>query len=144
MTGARMIEVRPGLAIEEAEIEESFIRSSGPGGQNVNKVASAVQIRFDAAGSPNLPEPVKARLKAIAGTRMTKDGVIVITARSARDQARNRIEARDRLIELIARAATPPKRRRPTRMSAGAKAARTDKKTKRGQVKRLRGRPPDD
>jgi ribosome-associated protein len=136
-----VIEITPGIAIDEGEIEERFIRSGGPGGQNVNKVASAVQLRFDAVGSPSLPDAVKQRLKAIAGSRMTNDGVIVITARGHRDQARNRAEARERLVALLARAAEPVKPRRPTRPTRASRAARTDAKTKRGGVKRLREKP---
>jgi ribosome-associated protein len=139
-----VLNVAPGLAIDESEIEEQFIRAGGPGGQNVNKVASAVQLRFDVAHSPSLPEGVKARLRAIAGTRMTKDGVIVITARESRDQARNRAEARRRLVALIAEAAKPAKTRRKTKVPAGVVAKRRETKARRGQVKKLRGRPGED
>lgn len=135
-----MITVTPAISISENELEESFIRSPGPGGQNVNKVETAVQLRFDAAHSPNLPADVFARLKGIAGQRMTIDGVIVITARRFRSQDRNRADARDRLVELIRKATEVPKKRRPTKPSLGAKRRRMDSKTKRGSVKKTRGR----
>ena len=136
-----MIEVTGEIAIDERELEERFILASGPGGQNVNKVASAVQLRFDAARSPSLPEDVRERLKRLAGSRMSADGVIVITAARFRSQERNRADARERLVELIRRAAERPKRRRPTRPSAAARAQRTDAKVRRGQIKRSRGKP---
>lgn len=115
-----MIEVTPNIALADDEIEEQFIRSPGPGGQNVNKVETAVHLRFDAAASPNLPDGVKARLRRLAGRRMTAGGVVVLTARRFRSQERNRKDALDRLVALIARAAEPPKprvRTRPTRAS---------------------------
>jgi ribosome-associated protein len=138
-----MIEVTPAISISENELEESFIRSPGPGGQNVNKVETAVQLRFDAANSPNLPADVIARLRGIAGQRMTTEGVIVITARRFRSQDRNRADARDRLVELIRKATEVPKKRRPTKPSLGAKRRRMDSKTKRGVVKKTRGRVSD-
>src|SRR5580700_1499900 len=110
-----MIAIDDDLALDERDISETFIRASGPGGQNVNKVASAAQLRFDLRGSVSLPEPIKARLARLAGSRLTEDGVIVITARRFRSQERNRADARDRLIALIRRAAEPPRPRRKTR-----------------------------
>ncbi|WP_372425192.1 alternative ribosome rescue aminoacyl-tRNA hydrolase ArfB [Salinarimonas chemoclinalis] len=139
-----MIEVTPTIALEEGEIEMVPIRASGPGGQNVNKVSSAVQLRFDAAGSPSLPDPVKARLPAIAGSRMTKEGVIVITAQVYRDQERNRADAIARLVDLIRRAAYRPPPRRPTRPTLASKRRRLDGKTKHARTKSLRGKPPAD
>jgi len=138
-----MIEITPAISISESELEESFIRSPGPGGQNVNKVETAVQLRFDAAHSPNLPPEVFARLRGIAGQRMTTDGVIVITARRFRSQDRNRQDARDRLVELIRKATEVPKKRRPTKPSLGAKRRRIETKKIRGIVKKGRGRVAD-
>jgi len=134
------IEVGPGLAIDSAEIEEHFIRASGPGGQNVNKVASAVQLRFDVAASPTLPAALKTRLTRLAGRRLTQDGVLVIDARRFRTQERNREDALNRLLELLRRAAVAPPPRRPTRLSRAQKAARLAAKRRRGAVKRVRGR----
>ena len=127
------------LSIGEDELVESFVLASGPGGQNVNKVASAVQLRFDVARSPSLPEDVRARVNALAGQRLTKDGVIVITARAYRSQDRNRAEARERLVELIRSAAQPPKPRRPTRPTKAAKRRRLEGKKRRSDIKRARG-----
>jgi ribosome-associated protein len=133
-----MIAINDDLALDEREITETFIRASGPGGQNVNKVASAVQLRFDATGSPSLPEAVKARLVRLAGNRLTQDGVIVITAQRFRSQERNRADAVDRLVALIRRAAEPPKPRRKTRPSAAQREKRLAGKARRAVVKRLR------
>ncbi|GGK23249.1 alternative ribosome rescue aminoacyl-tRNA hydrolase ArfB [Salinarimonas ramus] len=139
-----MIEVTPSIALEEGEIELVAIRASGPGGQNVNKVSSAVQLRFDALGSPSLPDGVKARLPGVAGSRMTKDGVIVITAQVHRDQERNRADAIERLVDIIRRAAYRPPPRRPTRPTLASKRRRLDSKTKHARTKSLRGKPVSD
>ena len=136
-----MIPVTRSISIDESELSESFIRASGPGGQNVNKVSSAVQLRFDVRRSPSLPEPVRARLEKLAGSRLTKDGVLVIAADRFRTQERNREDARDRLLALIRRATEVPKPRRPTRPTLASKERRLKAKAGRGTVKRLRGAP---
>jgi ribosome-associated protein len=133
-----MIPVTAKIALEECEIAEVFIRASGPGGQNVNKVASAVQLRFDARRSPSLPNDVRSRLERLAGSRLTRDGVIVITAQRHRAQARNRDDALARLLDLIRRAAQPPPRRRTTKPPASARERRIEGKKRRGGIKRLR------
>lgn len=129
------------ILIDEKELDERFIRASGPGGQNVNKVASAVQLRFDAAGSRALNDAVRARLLKLAGARVTKDGVILIEASRHRDQARNREDARARLASLIAKAASPPKKRVATRPPPSEKRKRREDKARRSEVKRGRTRP---
>lgn len=132
------------ISIDEAELEERFVASPGPGGQNVNKVASAVQLRFDAANSPSLDEGVRARLIRLAGSRATNDGVIVIDAHRYRSQERNRADARGRLTGLIARAAIPPVKRKPTRPTLASKKRRLEGKKARGQVKKARAKPDPD
>jgi ribosome-associated protein len=136
-----VIQVTDAIALDERELEESFVRSSGPGGQNVNKLATAVQLRFDVRRSPSLPKPVRERLERLAGRRLTGDGVLVITAQRHRTQERNREDALGRLLDLIRRAAEPPPPpRRPTRPSKAARERRLGEKTRRGAIKSLRGR----
>ncbi len=136
-----MIPVTNTIAIDEAELTESFIRSSGPGGQNVNKVSTAVQLRFDVRHSPSLPEGMKPRLEKLAGSRLTLDGEIVIHAQRFRTLERNRADALERLLDLIRRAAETPKPRRPTRPTLAAKRERLAAKTRRSETKTHRGRP---
>ena len=138
-----MISITDAIALDEDEIAESFIRASGPGGQNVNKVASAVQLRFDLRHSPSLPAAVRERAERLAGRRVSQDGVLVITAQRFRSQERNREDARGRLVALLRRAATPPTPRRPTRPSAAARERRLAAKALRARLKEQR-RPPDD
>jgi ribosome-associated protein len=133
-----MIHVTSSISIDERELEERFIRASGPGGQNVNKLSTAVQLRFDVRHSPTLPAGVRARLERLAGSRLTRDGVLVITAQRHRTQERNRQDALDRLIELIRRAAVPPVPRRPTRPTAGSRERRLQLKKQRSNIKGLR------
>src|SRR6266849_4061079 len=137
-----MIRINERISIDESELEERFIRASGPGGQNVNKLASAVQLRFDVRGSPSLPYAVRLRLERLAGRRLTRQGVLVITAQRHRTQERNRQDALDRLIELIRRAAVPPVPRRATKPTRGSRERRLESKKRRGSIKGLRqGKP---
>lgn len=135
-----MLRITPSIAIEDWELTEQFTRASGPGGQNVNKVSTAVELRFEAERSPNLPEPVKRRLKRLAGRRWTQDGAIVIRAEDTRSQARNRDLARERLAELIRAATVAPRRRIATRPTLGSQRRRLKAKAERGAVKALRGK----
>ena len=139
-----MIDVDDHIVIDEGEIEERFVRASGPGGQNVNKLSTAVQIRFDAMASQSLDAATKARLRRRAGRRMTAEGVIVILAQRFRTQEANRRDARSRLAALIKAAAVAPKPRRPTRPTLGARKERMEDKKRRGRLKALRGGPVDE
>ena len=137
-----MIRVTAKIAIDEREIAETFVRASGPGGQNVNKLATAVQLRFDVRHSPSLPDDVRARLERLAGARLTQDGVLVIIAQRHRTQARNRDDALDRLVALIRQASIAPRPRRPTRPTRASRERRIESKKRRAGVKRLRGGKP--
>ncbi len=139
-----MIEVTPTVRIDESEIQLDFIRASGPGGQNVNKVASSVQLRFDVRKSPSLEADVKERLIKLAGSRVTEDGVLIIEAKKYRTQEQNRLDAIRRLIAWIQKALEKPKERKATRPSVTAKAARVGDKKKRGDIKRTRRYNPED
>lgn len=137
-----MIRITHRISIDERELEEHFIRSSGPGGQNVNKLATAVQLRFDARHSPSLPGDVRARLERLAGKRLTREGVIVITAQRHRTQERNRQDALDRLVTLIREASTIPVPRRKTRPSRASRERRLESKRRRSGIKGLRQNKP--
>ena len=134
------IPITRSITIDTDEIEESFVRSGGPGGQHVNTTDSAVQLRFDVMGSPNLPDAVKTRLAALAGSRMTREGILILRSEGSRSQAMNRQEVRDRLVALIRDATFVPKKRRPTRPGAASREKRLDSKKRRAKVKQLRGK----
>jgi ribosome-associated protein len=133
-----MIAVTSHISIDEREIEETFVRASGPGGQNVNKLSTAVQLRFDVRHSPSLPDDVRGRLERLAGSRLTNDGVLVIIAQRHRTQARNRDDALDRLIDLIRQAAVRPIKRRPTKPTRASRERRIEGKKRRAGIKHMR------
>jgi ribosome-associated protein len=133
-----MLQITPFLSIPDSELILDFVRSSGPGGQNVNKVATAAQLRFDVRNSPSLPEEVKARLTRLAGSKMTQDGILIIEAKRYRTQEQNRLDAQQRLVTLIQKALVRPKERRSTRPSAASQARRIESKKRRGKIKRSR------
>ncbi|MGR3492101.1 MAG: alternative ribosome rescue aminoacyl-tRNA hydrolase ArfB [Shimia sp.] len=134
-----MLRITDQITIEDWELTEQFVRAQGPGGQNVNKTSSAVELRFEAERSPNLPLPVKTRLKRLAGRRWTTDGAVIIQVQETRHQSRNRDIARERLAELVRKATEKPKRRIPTRVSLNQKRKRLDAKKRRGEIKAMRG-----
>ena len=139
-----MIEITPRISIDESELEERFFRAGGPGGQNVNKVSTAVQLRFDIRNSQSLPDYVRERAEKLAGSRLTNDGVIVIAAQRFRTQERNREDAVARLVELLAKAAEVQAPRRPTKPTRASKTRRLDAKTRRGGIKKMRSGPIED
>lgn len=139
-----MLHITDTLAIADWELTETFVRASGPGGQNVNKVSTAVELRFEAARSPNLPDPVKARLKRLAGRRWTQEGALILQVEETRSQARNREIARERLADLIRQALVAPKRRIATRPTLGSQRRRLAAKANRAGVKAGRGKVTDD
>jgi len=138
------LEIAPGVAIEDSELDERFVRASGPGGQNVNKVATAVELRFDAARSPAIVPEVLTRLRALAGSRMNDEGILLIDARSFRTQTQNREDARARLAELVRRALVRPKKRRRTKPTMASKERRLESKRRRSATKQRRGRSRDE
>ncbi|HVB38335.1 MAG TPA: alternative ribosome rescue aminoacyl-tRNA hydrolase ArfB [Vicinamibacterales bacterium] len=139
-----MLDVTPAIRIDERELQIAFVRASGPGGQNVNKVATAVQLRFDAAHSPALTDAVRARLRRLAGRRMTDEGVLIVHARRHRTQEQNRRDAVDRLVELVRKAAVPPTPRRPSKPTRASKERRLDSKIRRARVKAQRRKAGDE
>jgi ribosome-associated protein len=136
------IDITGQISIDESELQLEFVQASGPGGQNVNKVATAVQLRFDAASSPSLPEEVRTRLRRLAGKRMTAEGILIVEASQHRSQERNRQEAIDRLVDLLRKAAKKPRPRRKTKPTAASRRKRLETKRRRGEIKRLRRSPP--
>jgi ribosome-associated protein len=138
-----MLRIAPGIDLDERELEFSFIRASGPGGQNVNKVATAVRLRFDLRHSPSLPGDVRARAERLAGRRVTEEGILIIAAQRHRTQERNRAEALEKLLDVLRRAAVPPVPRRPTKPTAASRRRRHETKRRRGAIKTLRQRRPE-